>query len=193
MATVTTKPMTAEEFYDWANRPENRDRFWELEHGEVVEMPTPGEVHGILCGFIAHLLWAFVIRRGRGAVSANDTGLLVEENPDTVRGPDLMLFDESLPLDQLSRKFTRRIPRLIVEVRSPSDQPTMMIKRAGDYLRRGASLVWIVDFEVRSVTVCRADRFPMVLDETEEVSGEEVLPDLRFRVAELFALPGSPP
>jgi len=193
MATVTTRPMTADEFFAWANHPENQDRLWELERWEVVEMPSPGELHGILCGFLAHLLWSYVLRRGRGgAVSSNDTGLLVEEGPDTVRGPDLMLFDESLPLDQLSRKYTRRIPRLVVEVRSPTDQPTKMTKRAGQYLVRGVPLVWLVDPEVRSVTVCRSDRFPRVLDETDEITGEDVLPDLRFRVAEFFTLPGSP-
>ncbi len=193
MATVTTGPMSADEFFEWANRPENQDRLWELERGEVVEMPSPGELHGILCGFLAHLLWSYIIRRGRGGgVSSNDTGLLVEEGPDTVRGPDLMLFDESLALDQLSRKYTRRIPRLIVEVRSPTDQPTKMMRRAGQYLVRGVPLVWLVDPEVRSVTVCRLDRFPRVLDETDEITGEDVLPDLRFRVAELFTLPVAP-
>jgi hypothetical protein len=30
MATADTKLMTAEEFYDWANRPENRDKYCEL-------------------------------------------------------------------------------------------------------------------------------------------------------------------
>src|SRR5262245_6247865 len=113
MATATTKAMTAEEFFDWVHRPANQERTWELERGEVVEMPSPGEMHGILCGFLAHLLWSYLLRRGRGgAVSTNDTGLLVEENPDTVRGSDLMLFTESLALDQLSRKYTRRIPQL---------------------------------------------------------------------------------
>ena len=39
--------MTAEEFWEWANRPENEDRLWELERGEVIEMPPPGTVHGV--------------------------------------------------------------------------------------------------------------------------------------------------
>lgn len=192
MATVATGPMTAEEFHDWATRPENRGRWFELERGEVVEVPPPGELHGILCGWIAHLLWAYVARRGSGAVSANDTGLLVEEGPDTVRGPDLMLFAESLPLDRLNRRFSTRIPRLVVEVLSPSDQITRVNRRVRQYLARDIPLVWLVDPEVRSVTVYRPGREHRVVDEQEELTGEEVLPDLRLGVASLFELPGNP-
>src|SRR5262245_24691409 len=109
MATVGTKRMTAEEFFDWLQRPENQHRLFELEAGEVVEMPPPGELHGILCGWIAHLLWRYVLQRGQGSVSSNDTGLLVKRDPDTVRGPDLMLFEESRRLDDLNRRFVERL------------------------------------------------------------------------------------
>ncbi len=33
MATVSADLMTAEQFYDWVHRPENADRFFELERG----------------------------------------------------------------------------------------------------------------------------------------------------------------
>jgi hypothetical protein len=32
--------MTAEEFFDWANSPENSDRHFELERGEVIDNPA---------------------------------------------------------------------------------------------------------------------------------------------------------
>ena len=133
MATVNLKLMTPNEFFDWANRPENQGRFWELDEGDVVEMPPPGEIHGILCTFIAHLLWRYVLERGRGAVAGNDTGLLVKKKPGTVRGPDIMLFDEA-SLCELSRKFSKRIPRLIVEVLSPSDRMARVNRRVSQYL-----------------------------------------------------------
>src|SRR5687768_9361360 len=42
MATVSTT-LTVEEFYEWASRPENAHRWFELERGEPVELPPPGE------------------------------------------------------------------------------------------------------------------------------------------------------
>ena len=47
MATVSPPKMTAEEFFAWANRPENSDRRLELDRGEVVEMPPPKKSHGL--------------------------------------------------------------------------------------------------------------------------------------------------
>ena len=50
MSTVAVKQrMNAEEFFAWCNRPENRDRHFELERGEVVEVSRPGERHGFVC------------------------------------------------------------------------------------------------------------------------------------------------
>jgi Uma2 family endonuclease len=193
MATVGTKLMTAEEFFDWLQRPENQQRLFELEAGEVVEMPPPGELHGILCGWIAHLLWRYVLQRGQGSVSSNDAGLLVKRSPDTVRGPDLMLFDESKTLDQLNPRFVERLPKLVVEVLSPSDPRGKVDRRVTQYLRRGVPLVWLVDPEVRTVSVHRPGQELYVVDDTEELTGHEVLPDFRYRVAELFTLPGAAP
>jgi Uma2 family endonuclease len=190
MATVTTKPMTADEFFEWANRSENADRFWELDEGEVIEMPSPGELHGVVCGLIAYLLWKYVFERGKGYVCSNGTGLLVKRKPGTVRGPDIMVFDESRPLRKLSRKFSERIPRLIVEVLSPSDKMSAVNRRISQFLKRGVPLVWLVDPETRTVTVYKHGKDFEVVREHEVVTGEDVLPKLRYRVAELFAVPG---
>src|SRR5262249_683850 len=157
------------------------------------EMPPPGEYHGVICSFIAHLLWEYVFRRGgKGLVCGNDTGLLIQRNPDTVRGPDVMFFEETRQPEELSRKFSERIPRLIWEVPSPRERVRGTNGRVSQYLRRGVPLVWLVDPEVRSVTVYRPGQDYTVLDETDELFVEEVLPGWRCRVADLFAVPGWP-
>jgi Uma2 family endonuclease len=112
--------MTAEEFYDFCHRPENRDRHFELEQGEVVEVSRPGEQHGYVCGNIARILGNFTFQRRKGYVCSNDTGVIWERSPDTVKGPDVVLYDESRRYDELAKKYPERHPRLIVEVRSPS-------------------------------------------------------------------------
>ena len=190
MATVETKLLTAEEFWDWANSPENAEFSFELDQGKVVSMPPPGELHGALCGLITYLLWKFVIQRGRGGyVCGNDTGLLVQRDPDTVRGPDVMLFDEPSHLDGLSTKFSERIPKLIVEVLSPNDTPGKTNRRISQYLKRGVPLVWVVDAEERLVTVYQSGNRFHTAEEGDELTGEAVLPELRLPVVDLFTLP----
>jgi Uma2 family endonuclease len=190
MATVQTKLLSIDEFWEWASRPENRDRLFELDEGKVVEMPPPGELHGVICNLIAYLLTRYVFQRSKGYVCINDTGLLLKRKPGTLRGPDIMLFDENRPLSKLSRKYTDRIPKLVVEVLSPSDQMARVNRRISQYLKRGVPLVWLVDPETRTVTVYRPGTDLKVLQETEEITGEDVLPKLRYRIAEFFALPG---
>src|SRR5579859_4269133 len=95
MATAATKTMTAEEFFEWSHQPENRDRLFELEEGEIVEMSLPGERHGVVCGNANGILWSFTRQRKKGYVCSNDTGLILERDPDTVRGADVALYEES--------------------------------------------------------------------------------------------------
>lgn len=191
MATAATQPMTAEEFHEWANRPENDDKLFELEDGEPVEMSRPAEIHGVVCWLAAMLLGNYLFRRGAGYVCTNDTGLIVKRGPDTVRGPDLMVFLETKPFSSLERKYSERIPELIVEVLSPSDRRGKTLRRIEQYHKRGIPLVWLIDPEEMIVTVYRPNEFPKVLDEIDELTGNGVLPEFTCRVADLFALPGT--
>jgi Uma2 family endonuclease len=191
MIATLVKTMTADEFWDWASLPENADATFELDRGRIIEMPPPGELHGVICWLIAHLLGDYVFQRGNGRVTTNDTGLLVEKDPDTLRGPDVMLFLESLPLEKLSPKYVTEIPTLIVEVLSPSDTLGAVNRRVGQYLRRGVPLVWVVDPPARTVSVYRPGQEVYTVAETEEMTGDNVLPVFRCKVMELFTLPGT--
>ncbi len=192
MATTSaTREMTAEEFFDWANRPENAGGRYELENGEVVEMPPPAEHHGFICWLVAVVLGNYLFHRKAGYLLTNDTGLVVRRAPDTVRGPDIMLFLESRTLDEMSRGFCERVPALVVEVFSPSDKPGKLSKRVEQYHNGGVPLVWIVFPDERTVTVYRPSEFPKSLDESDDLTGNGVLPEFRCRVADLFALPGA--
>src|SRR5262245_26653031 len=189
--TTTAQAMTAEEFFEWANRPENAGKWYELENGKVVEMPSPGVRHGTVCWLLNGIVFQYFSRRGSGHAVSNDAGLIVQRKPDTVRGPDLMLFLDVTRYDELEPKYTERIPSLVVEVRSPTDRHGKTLKRIEQYHKRGIPLVWLVDPEELTVTVYRPNEFPKVLDETDELNGNGVLPDFTCRVSELFTLPGS--
>jgi Uma2 family endonuclease len=190
MATVATKLLTAEEFYDWANLPENRDKYCELECGEIVEMSRPGKLHGLVCGNVAWFLGVYVRQRKKGYVCANDTGVVVERDPDTVRGPDVMLFEDAARIEDVEKKYGEEPPILAVEVLSPNDTLGKMSRRIGEQKRFGTPLIWVLDPDARNVTVYQRGKEEKVVAEGEELTGEEVLPDLCVKVAELFALPG---
>src|SRR3954466_6792988 len=94
-AAVETKPMTADEFYDFVHRPENTNRWFELVRGEVIELPPPQKPHGRICINIGFALEAFVRHRDWGYVTSNDAGVVLRRDPDMVRGPDMAVYEDA--------------------------------------------------------------------------------------------------
>src|SRR5262245_50406911 len=122
MAPVVADPpprlLTAEEF---AAMPE-LGRFTELVKGEVIQVPPPSFNHGKICFNVAFELGTHVRPRGLGRILTNDSGVITERDPDTVRGADVAYFS----YERLSKEVTPRVypdvsPELVFEVMSPDD------------------------------------------------------------------------
>lgn len=191
MSTVTThERMNAEQFFAWCQRPENRDRHFELERGEVVEVSLPGERHGFVCLNVGAILQNFAFQRRKGYACSNDTGLVLERDPDTVRGPDLVFYDQVKRYDGLNPGYSKQPPTLAIEVLSPNDKWGKVTRRLTQFLEKGVLVVWLVDPEGRSVTVYRPNQFPQVFEGNDELLGDPDLPGFRCRVADFFYLPG---
>src|SRR5262245_57430783 len=147
MTTTVTRRMTAEEFYDWVNSPENAGRHYELERGEVVEVSRPGEKHGVVCINTGYLLGGYIRQRRQGSACGNDTGIVWERDPDVVRGPDVVYYAVNRYFDELNPKFAEEIPLLAVEVVSPNDRPGKISLRVEQFLGWGVAMVWVIDPE----------------------------------------------
>jgi Uma2 family endonuclease len=184
MATVAQKLITAEEF---AQMPDPPDGFQqELVNGVIVTMPPPKARHGACCAKTNRLLGNFVDAHDSGNLFCNDTGWIMERDPDTVRGPDISFWSkERLPV--LPYSYIEIPPDLAVEVVSPGDHYSRVQNKVRQYLRCGARLVWVLDPEDRSVTVYRSQQEGKILGENDTLTGEDVLPGFSCRVADLFA------
>ena len=68
MATVSTKLLTADEFYEFVHRPENAGRHFELERGEVIELPPPMKPHGFVCANVVFRLMKYAAEQNAGYV-----------------------------------------------------------------------------------------------------------------------------
>ncbi len=182
--------LTAEDFFVWANRPENRDRRFELEQGKVVELALSGQRQSAVCGNVAGILGNYTRLAHKGYVCTNNMALILERNPDTVRGPDVVLYTEKKKSPELSLGFPENLPTLVVEVLAPDDRPNRMMKRIKEFLNRGVSLVWLLDPEARDLTVHRLQQPNQFFGEQDELTGLEELPGFRCPVREFFSLPG---
>lgn len=191
MATVAIKLLTADEFFDWVHLPENHDRSFELERGEVVEMPLPGKYYGFVCANISRILGNFAARARRGYVCTNDSGIIVERDPDTVRGADVSYYVDEQTADDMERKYSTDPPVLAVEVMSPSDRFNRTVRRVTQMLNMGVKQVWVVDPQARDVSIYRLGRDPEVLMTDQELTAPDILPGFRCLVSEFFGAPVS--
>ncbi len=192
MTTETvSKPMTAEEFYDWVHRPENANRWFELVRGEVIELPPPLRRHGVVTANVARILGNYTVAHGGGYVVSNDSGVILARAPDTVRGPDVAVYADATSFDELHPKYGEVPPRLAVEVLSPSDKVGKVVSKVTDYLKNGVDLVWLIDPDDRVITVYQPDKSPYELKAGEELTGDDVLPGFRCRVDDFFFVPGA--
>src|SRR5438552_366761 len=116
MASGEPRGMTADEFWEWIGLPENEDSYWELERGKPIPVLGTGRLHGAVACLVGYFLGTYSFRRKTGYMCSNRTALLVEKDPDTIRGPDVMLFEENCKYEELSHKYATDVPRLVVEV-----------------------------------------------------------------------------
>lgn len=195
MGTTATakKLMTAEEFCDWAHQPEQENKWFELVRGEVIELPSPTKPHGFICFNFSRILGNFIYELGHGYITCNDSGVILERDPDTVRGPDVALYEDASTFAELHPKYGEVPPRLAVEVLSPSDRLGKVMRKIMDYLHNGVELVWLIDPETRNVTVYRPGKEAYVVEENQDLTGEDVLPGFRCLVSDFFRLPSDKP
>jgi Uma2 family endonuclease len=183
MSTVRQPLVTLAEFEKMPD-PADGSRL-ELVRGEVVVMPPPKGKHGICCSQIAWVLQNFVKPRKLGWVTTNDTGVVLERGPDTVRGPDVAFWSIARQ-PQMPEGYFLIPPDLAVEVLSPDDRRGDVRAKIKDYVFYGVPLVWLVDPETRTVTVYRGGMRGTELDESDTLDGGDVLPGFACPVAELF-------
>src|SRR5215212_197871 len=136
--------MTADEFYEFVHRPENDARWFELVRGEVIELPRPTRPHGLICANITFILSSYTRKVRKGYVCSNDTGVVLEHDPDTVRGPDVAYFEDVQRFEDLPEKWGDTQPRLVAEVLSPNDRADYINRKITDYLGNNVEVVWII-------------------------------------------------
>ena len=177
------KLMTADEF--WA-LPDS-DRPQELVRGRIVDMNVPGPRHGQLCGRMVQILMNFVDEHDLGHVLCNDSGVVTERDPDTVRGMNVSYYSYSrLPKGPLPAKYVDVVPDLIVEVRSPEDRWPRILKKISEYLEAGVSAVCVLDPKTETARAYLADDTEHTVKGDEELTFPNILPGFAVPLRRFF-------
>jgi Uma2 family endonuclease len=183
MGRPRNKLITAEDFFGMPEPPDGSPQ--ELVRGEIITWPLPGARHGVTCSRINCRLGNYVDDNHLGTTACNGTGFICERGPDTVRAPDISFWSRERLLE-VPEGYIDIPPDLAVDVLSPHDKYARIEKKVQHCLNRGVRLVWVVDPQDRSVILFRPGKEREILEGTDTLTCEDVLPGFRCRVADLF-------
>ncbi|HLK55829.1 MAG TPA: Uma2 family endonuclease [Chthonomonadaceae bacterium] len=179
---LRAKPITAKDFEKFD--PEWR---YDLIRGELVPMPPPpSEDHGATTSDFAFELTGFVKRNNLGQCYAAETRFLIERDPDTVIAPDWAFVVQERLGERRSKGSVPRVPDAILEVRSPSDRKSEVVKKMRLWIESGVRIGWELDLDARVLTVYRPGKEPYEIGMDGMVTGEDVLPGFEMPLRLLF-------
>ena len=181
--------LTAEEFatkYD--------DAPFELVRGKVVPVAMAGQpLHGRACGQFARHLGNFVENHDPGgAVCSNDSYVVVERNPDTVRGADVAYWPKAkLPGGVMPDGYIYEPPALCAEVVSPSNTWTDIHTKTTEYHAAGVTVVVVLDPDTKTATAYRklnghGDDGGQVFPADADLTLPDILPGFAVPVRKFF-------
>lgn len=183
--TTASQLLTAE---DLLHMPDDGWRY-ELVQGELRRMPLPGFRHGRIANRIAVSLSNHVERNHLGVVVAAETGFLLRQGPDEVRGADVAFISKARyeAASFAEEKHFPGAPDLAVEVVSPSDSYSEVEEKVLAWLRAGARLVVVVDPKKEVVFVHLPGATPEILTADDTLDASSTVPGWTFKVGDAFA------
>jgi Uma2 family endonuclease len=183
MATGTTF-MTAQEY---ADLPDPHGYPTELVKGVLKTTAPTRPRHGEICAQVIYLLRKYLDDHPIGRVLSNDSGVITERDPDTVRGADVAYDSfERVPKGPLPTGLLAVAPDLIFEVLSPSDRWSEVQVKVGEYLDAGVRAVCVVDDDTRSVHIFRLEQPTRVNKGSDEFTLPDVLAGWSLATSRFF-------
>jgi Uma2 family endonuclease len=150
--TITTKPMTLEEYLDYDDGTDTR---YELVDGELIAMPPESDLNYRIASFLFASFLQLGIPHYYLRIGAQIT---VSGARATARQPDLMVLSEeaAIVLDGAKQSlitYDMPPPLLVVEVVSPKQENRDYRHKRTEYAGRHIPEYWIVDPIAQKVTI----------------------------------------
>ena len=155
----------------------------ELDEGELIVMPPPGWMHGIVQGAVVEAL--------RQAARQTRSGMVVTEcgfrlAPDVVQAPDVAYIRKERRNEMVPGRYCEFGPDLAVEILSPDDNAARLQRKIARYLAAGTSIVWVMDPETVTVAIYHKAGAFRTLAGDDLIDAPELLPGFSVPVRELF-------
>ena len=175
---------TEQDLLSLSQHPEKK--LCELADGTLVEK-IMGAKESLLAMYLGHLIHEYLSNNDLGHVLGPDGAIRLMQG--LVRMPDVSFISyERLPEGNFPEDPLLDVaPNLAVEILSPSNTANEMQRKIGEYFQHGVTLVWLIDPESQSAEAYRSPTDVRTIQKTDNLDGEDVLPNFTLPLADLFA------
>ena len=136
---------------------------------------------------IGSLLKLYAKEHAGWSVASGTPGVKLEHEQDILDGPDIGLVrSERAPSGKGSDRWLDGAPDLVVEIVGDAKPASVLVRKASQYFKNGAQLVWVVEPEAKSVIVLTPPDHVGVVSSGEAIDGAKLLPGFRAMVADFF-------
>ncbi len=189
----TTTLLTTEQFLALPDDGLERN----LIRGQLRQKPMTrrNRFHTFVVTQVAYLLegWLRTQPTPCGEVHTGEAGAILRREPDSTVGIDVAYFSaETMALQNAQTTMIEGVPKLAVEVLSPSDKVEETTEKVNEYLSVGVDLVWIIDPYFQTIQLHRRGYAPVTFNNEQRMTGSDVLLGLDFAVIDVFQRPQTP-
>jgi Uma2 family endonuclease len=172
------------EFSDKAPKLIDPEKQIEIVDGEVEIKEMAGARHSGISGRLFRKLGNFIEENNLGEVYGADTTFAIGEND---RLPDISFVSiNKIPESGEPEGKWKIIPDLAIEVVSPTDIYSKILKNIREYLQARVKQVWLIEPEFQTVTIYIPPMKSETLTIEDTLICEEVLPGFQLAVKEIF-------
>jgi Uma2 family endonuclease len=181
----TTSDITTAEQLAALSRDDHR---YELVKGVLRMMSPAGNVHGRVTSNIHWRLARHVHENELGTVYAAETGFVIEQDPDTVRAPDVAFVSTSrLAMVDDTSGYLRLAPDFVAETVSSNDKFSEVEYKSLSWLSAGVRMVLVADPGTETFQVYRSAKDIIVLSIGDVLDADDVVPGWKLAVKDAFA------
>ncbi|MBA3867534.1 MAG: Uma2 family endonuclease [Anaerolineae bacterium] len=178
---LNVQPVTKEQFYEFALRPENRDRNFEYIAGEIVEVVSNSKSSTDGLSLTSEVR-VYVKRNKLGRCTGADGGYSVS-GEDYI--PDGAFMSYARQPVQPSVAYNPLAPDLAIEMLSPGNTKDEMTHKIGNYMAAD-TVVWVGNPETKIIDVYVPGQPVKRLRVGDVLEGGDVLPGFRLAIADIF-------
>ncbi|MGD1807029.1 Uma2 family endonuclease [Dapis sp. BLCC M126] len=177
---IQEKRLTLNEFLSSPLASEKYEYF----DGELIQKMSPKRSHSRVTLALSSILEDW--NQDKGEVGIEWCVRLKRNDKDWCPIPDLLYISyDKLGEIELEDDPCPIPPELVIEIISPAQSFSNLSEKAEAYLKAGVSLVWLIDTEVKKITVFYPDSPPQT-KQGEDSLGNDLLPELSLTPLQIF-------